>query len=95
LTRKIKKSITGRGFRDSASQGFGWCHFALDPIGGGFGGQGKAAEVKASSAIDGIVGVSVVICIEKFLEPLNELKIILEAAFNQAVDRHNLKQTRA
>ena len=70
-------------------------HFALDPVGSRqLRGQGQAAQVKATPASDGIVRVPVVIGIEKFLEPLNELKVILEAAFNQAVDRNNLKQTR-
>jgi len=71
------------------------CHFALDPVRSGqLRGQGQAAKVKATPASDGIVGIPVVIGIEKFLEPLNELKVILEAAFDQAIDRHNLKQTR-
>jgi len=39
---------------------------------------------------DGIVGVSIVVSVEEFLEPLDELKVVLESTLHQTIDRNDL-----
>jgi len=89
--KNVKRIIfTGWGLVNFASHGFGLCHFAVDPIWGNLWGRGPA-EVKPSAVSHWVIGWSVIVSIEKFLEPLNELKIILESALDKSVHWHNLK----
>ena len=39
-----------------------------------------------------VVGVPVIICVEKLLEPLEEFEIVLETALDQFVDRYYLNR---
>ncbi len=87
---KSKTVFTGWGLVNFASHGFGLCHFAVDPIWSNFWGRGSA-EVKSSAVTHGVIGWSVIVSIEKFLEPLNELKIILESALDKSIHGHDLK----
>jgi hypothetical protein len=47
-------------------------------------------EAHAFEGRQGVVGVTVIICVEKLLEPLEEFEIVLETTFDQFVHRYYL-----
>ena len=65
--------------------------------GGDAGGPGPgataalAAQVHAAPRHVRVVVLAAVVGVEELLEPLDELKVVLEAALHQLVDRHDLK----
>ena len=57
----------------------------------GPGAAALAAHVHATPRRIRVVVLAAVVGVEELLEPLDELKVVLEAALHQLVDRHDLK----
>lgn len=53
---------------------------------------GTVAQLSAKSCFQWIIFTSIVICIEKFLEPLQEFEIVLESTFDQFIHWNYLQQ---
>ena len=51
-------------------------------------------EANAFEGRQGVVWVTVIICVEKLLEPLEEFEIVLETTFDQFVHRYYLYNSR-
>ena len=77
----VADSTHGSGHGRAAVGGRGAC----DP--GGLAG----ADLGASTRHDGIVLCAVPVGVEELLEPLDELKVVLEAALDESVNGHDLK----
>lgn len=49
------------------------------------------SQLYAASDSKGVVVATVVVCVEKLFEPLQELKVVLKPALNQSIDRDDLE----
>ena len=47
-------------------------------------------DVQSTSRRDGVIRLSAVVGVEELLEPLNELKVVLEPALHQPIDGNDL-----
>lgn len=54
-------------------------------------GIGRGDGVLALSGCHRVVLFTVVVCVKELLEPLDEVEVVLESAFDQLLDRNDLK----
>ena len=50
----------------------------------------KTLKINGKPACEGIVGLSVVVCVEELLEPLDELEVVTDTALDEAIDGNDL-----
>lgn len=54
-------------------------------------GIGRGDSVLALSGCHGVVLFTVIVGVKELLEPLDEVEVVLESAFDQFLDRNDLK----